>query len=274
MAIHLVNGAIAVGVKVGALVQPINLDVAVGAAIGVTRWSFTVGVDVGVDAAVEVESFESVGISVGAAVGSTVDTSDFADYFEYNDVQLAEDERARSKRTELREYGTIVVYGRRFTCPKGGAETYENTVFWRGKPMSRQWASSDEDVSRYIDGPRVTSVQRGQEKEGGKDNIAVTYVAFRLPRDRATGYNETRRLVSGQSGYVRHIVTWGIAESETSANMPTKGSYLDGRSASSRNAKCTGVSYDITSLPGRMLVRAEWVEHEAPGAVLEASDVS
>ena len=160
----------------------------------------------------------------------------------------------RSRSIEEREYGRVIIYGRVFTCAKGDAEDFENGVLSPGSIMREQWADPDDDPSRFADGPRVLTSKRQQRSGTGMEAIQATYLAFILPNTRRAGYNETARSQPRAESALRSLITvHGITTDIGASNMPTKGSALDGGSA-----VCLGVSYNDTSLPGRILVTSEY----------------
>jgi len=180
---------------------------------------------------------------------------------------LNEDKAVRTKRIEEREYAKVLVYGRVFTgVPKGTAEDYEQDVLAPGSSMISAWASPDDAVSSDIDGPRVVSVERRQGEDVASDVLSVTFVGVVLLSTLVTDeYNETRRNVpTRRNAYSTTTVTWGIIAALTDASIPAPGDLLggDGVDGSGNLAYCTGPVFNHTALPGRVLVRTEWVSQD------------
>jgi len=185
----------------------------------------------------------------------TVVTTDLEDYVTDTADDLHEKKAERTRRTEEREYGRVIIYTRILTCPKGSIEDYENGILAPGRIMRRQWANTDDAPSRHVDGPRVVSSQRQQEEGTAQDTIQVTYLAFLLPNTRRAGYNVTaRNQPVSESALRSRIIVHGITTSLAASNMPVKGSLLDGGSA-----VCVQNSYNPTALPGRILVTSEYI---------------
>lgn len=281
---HYVSVGTTIGTTVGTSI-PIYLEggsqpeygVTVGVKAVARIWSLNLGTTVGVETGCDFELEEtiSVGTTIGmeTGFGDGFNTSELVDTFAGSAPNnLWEESTQRTKRKRQYQYGNVVVYGRTFTCAKGDAETIENTTLNRGAPMYADWLDPDDAPSRYIDGPVVDSVERQQARGSARDQLRVSFLVFILPNERVSGYNETARSRPvAESAFTSIITTYGIVKNKNASNVPEVGDYLDGQSLKSTTPICRRVDFDHYSVPGRILVTAEWVKMRAPIEIFYAT---
>jgi len=187
---------------------------------------------------------------------------------------LHEERNARTREVRVEDYGTIVVYGRRFIVPKGSAQTFLEGALAPGSPMYPAWADTDATAPvQWIDGPKVSAAKGVPSANAGRDTLDVTFVAFRLPKARvANGYNETARNEPvAESHALLVMTTWGIAGHIGGSTEPQVGDILDDGAEIPTSYMCRSKQYNHKVLPGRVLIQCEWEANRADAVWPEAA---
>lgn len=185
-------------------------------------------------------------------------------------LELEPRERTTQRRNE--EFGTVTYHTRVFSCPEGKTtQAALNSILALGAHMQPAW--SEEYYSLKLDGPKVYGVSVRFHPGTALNRITITFAEIHLPAPVVTGYNETSRTKpTKRNAFSTVITTWGITTDANASNVPEPGDYLDGQSGSSRNPICVGpVTFDDTSLPGRILVQAMFVGRATRGVLLGAT---
>ena len=205
---------------------------------------------------------------------TTVDVSGLGDTIDDPVPTGLHEERAvRTREVRVEDYGTVVVYGRRFIVPKGSAQTFLEGALAPGSPMYPAWADTDATAPvRWIDGPKVVAAKEAPSANAARDAIEATFVAFRLPKARvANGYNETARNEPvNESNALVVMTTWGIAGRLGGSTEPQVGEILDDGAELPTSYMCRSKQYNRTALPGRVLIQCEWEASRADAVWPEA----
>jgi len=178
----------------------------------------------------------------------------------------------RSKTVQLAEYGTLTVYIRHFTLPRGNhGHAALETVLAPGAHMKAIWA--DEWFSLAIDGPKALGgADIKQSTTNGVDEVQVQFAAIRTLEPVGTAYNATARRQTGTDAFGTSYVEWGIAPNLGATGIPKPGDLLFGYGGTYA-PKCIDVVPDNTVLPGRWLLRSTYRARRSDVTVMRPNNL-